>query len=423
MWQRDYRSGADTKTELGASESEHNIIAPDESESSITAPKSNEGAAWILSEEGTLGEESRQRLGRTGSQFMAGPKEVQQAWLSGDYHDAVKNTVAIAFTEDQLGAMRDRVAVLKPSDGDAFVADLALVREQAEAMRRPAGGFGMAFPLPQWVSQLDELEAAARAARGRRVTSGDPSGLARGGMFADTVLSPKDVTEHFDSLTKEERKLIIVSGAMAGASQGYGKGWNPLKLVLRVKDLGERNELLREVFAVVARRDDDANAPMELLAFLEQSADSEGIKRDELNTIVSNTQVATMDSGPLDNAKSWREELRLKGVEAANKWGGEKLCQVLELPDDRDLFSGQLEWQKAMAENQGNVVQYHADRVTDLLEGLAATAGPAGLDKAIDEALARDPLLLFRMKQILQDDPVRLALAQDYLKSGRHHLP
>ena len=76
-----------------------------------------------------------------------------------------------------------------------------------------------------------------------------------------------------------------------------------------------------------------------------------------------------------------------------------------------------------MAENQGNVVQYRADRVTDLLEGLAATAGPAGLDKAIDEALARDPLLLFRMKQILQDDPVRLALAQDYLKSGRHHLP
>ncbi len=422
MWERDYRSGADTKTELGASESEHNIIAPDETESSITAPKSNEGAAWILAEEGTLGEESRQRIGRTGTQFMAGPKEVQQSWLSGDYHDAEKNTLAIAFTEDQLAAMRDRVAVLKPSDGDAFVADLALVREQAETMRR-SSGLGMSIPLPKWVDQLDELEAAARAARARQQAGGDPSGLARGGMFANTVLSPQDVTEHFDALTKEERRLIVVSGAMAGANNGYGKGWNPLKLVLRVKDLGERNELLREVFAVVARRDDDANAPMELLAFLEQSADSEGIKRDELNTIVSNTQVATMDTGPLDNAKKWREELRLKGVEAANKWGGERLCEVLELPDDGNMVSAQFEWQKALGENEANVVQYRADRVTDLLEGLATTAGPAGLDKAIDEALARDPLLLFRMKQILQDDPARLALAQDYLKSGRHHLP
>jgi hypothetical protein len=274
-----------------------------------------------------------------------------------------------------------------------------------------------------WVKQLNDLEEAANEARRKRIGEGDAAGLQHGGLFGNTTLTAKQLSEEFESLSKEERRLIVVGGAIAGAEKGYGKGWNALKLALRVTDTAERNELLREIFAAVARRDDDANAPMELLAYLEDQATKEGVPREQLNAIVSGTQVGTMDPGPQAAAKQWREELRLKGMEAADKWAAEKLGETARLRDRNDFVGIQNDSWAAMAENEGNVAQYRADHITDLLEGLAGTGGPAGLQKAIDRALATDPTVLLRMKVVLAGDPVRLAIARDLLKSTHHRLP
>ena len=431
MWQRDYRTGTGAKTELGASQSVHNIIDPDESESSITAPKGNSGAAWLLSEEGTLGSESRQRLARTGPQFMAGPKEMQDSWVGGDYHDAVKNQVAMAFTEDQMAEMRDKVAVMKPEDAQGFLDDLTMIRKISglDEMRESGAALSvfagpvMSMALRPWVKQLNDLEEAANDARRKRISEGEAAGLQHGGLFGNTTLTAKQLSEEFESLSKEERRLIVVGGAIAGAEKGYGKGWNALKLALRVKDTAERNELLREIFAAVARRDDDANAPMELLAYLEDQATKEGVPREQLNAIVSGTQVGTMDPGPQVAAKQWREELRLKGMEAADKWAAQKLSEAARLRDHNDFGGMQNDSWGAMAENEGNVAQNRADHITDLLEGVAGTGGPAGLQKAIDVALATDPTVLLRMKVVLAGDPVRLAIVRDLLKSTDHRLP
>jgi hypothetical protein len=427
LWETQYRTGEGQKTELGGSQSVHNVFSPDESEQSVTDPKANQGAAWILSAEETLGEESRQRIARTGSHFMAAPDAVKQQWVEGTYHDAAKNQLVVAFTEDQLAAMRDRVATMQPSDADQFVSDLAAIRKKAEDLKtdKRYALYGPATILPPWVQQLDDLEAAAKEARTKRIAAGDNTAWARGGMFGDTKVTAAQLTNEFDSLTKEERKLIVVGAAIKGQQGAYGMGWNALRLALRVTDQAERDDLLRDVFMVVARRDDDANAPQELLAFLEDAAAKAGVGRDELNTIVGNTQVATLDTGPTEQLKKWREQLRLKGMDAADTWAAGKIAEVSFVPEDLQLGmqSQPRDTYSAIAENEGNLAQYRADRISDLFEGLAAGGGPAGLEKALKTAIDGDPLLPYRLKFILAKDPARLAIVNDLLRSTKLRLP
>lgn len=428
LWATQYRTGEGAKTELGGSQSVSNVFSPDESEQSVTDPKGNQGAAWVLSAEETLGEESRQRVARTGKGFMAAPEKVQKAWVEGTYRDAAKNQLVVAFTEEQLGAMRDRIATMRPSDAEDFADDLVSMRTLADRFKtiqsfNISGSGGVILP---WMKQLDELEAAARSARLRQMATGDSSAAARGGMFGNTKVTAKQLSEEFDTLTREERKLIVVSAALSGVQGAYGMGFNALRLVLRVTDRAERDDLLREVFMVVARRDDDANAPQELLAYLEGAAGRQGVTRDELNTIVGNTQVATLDTGPTENLKAWRKELRLKGVEAADAWAAKKISEVSFVPGDRWVGLGQSmaeDTYTALGQNEGDLDIHRADRIADLFEGLAAAGGPAGLEKALTKAMSGDPILLYRLKAMLAKDPPRLALVQDLLKSTKVHLP
>lgn len=108
-------------------------------------------------------------------------------------------------------------------------------------------------------------------------------------------------------------------------------------------------------------------------------------------------------------------ERRLRN--AADKWASEKISEV----SAREMRFG--EGFEAMAQNEGNIEQYRADRITDLFEGLAAAGGPAGLEKALTNAMQGDPILLIRLKMLLIKDPARLAIVEDLLKSTKVRLP
>ncbi len=414
LWQRDYRDGADVKHELGGTQSVSNVFSPNESESSVTMAKGSQ-AAWMLSESGTLGQESRDRLSRTGSQFMQGPQEVRDAWKAGTYDDAQTNSVAIAFTEPQLEAMKERLAVLHPEDAESMLGRIEELRSEAEEVGGSLAHMGM--PAAPWIRQLGELRAAAYVARLRQAEQGDDAALDR----LEHGVSATDLTTGFVKLTPEERRALVVSTAIAGNQDGYGQGWNALRLALRAPNRAERDALLRDVFLAVARRDDDANAPMELLAFLEQAAASEGVSREELNEVVGNTEVKTNDSGPLEHATSYRTRQLKGGVKKADEWAAAKLVEVVGRTDA--VFGGMASPYEFADQGHSSTSAFRGDQVTDLLEGLRGVAGSGGLTRAIDAALAKDPHLLVHIAATLESDPARLAVARELLAEAKRPLP